>query len=103
MAYKDQEKRREYDRNYKRQRRAVGLTVCQTSNLEPVRIKTAQDVLKLLEETLNEVRSTDGDALIKARCIGFLASVTLKAVETANLEGRIEALEETLKLREVKR
>lgn len=99
MPYADLEKKREYHRNYQRRQRA-GLTGSQTLNLEsPLRIKTATDVLQLLEETINDVRDTKGDALIRARCIGFLAGVTLKAVETANLEGRIEALEEILKLR----
>lgn len=102
MPYSDVDKRREYDRNYKRQQRA-GLTASPTSNLEePMRIKTAQDVLVLLEETLNEVRITKADTLIKARCIGFLASVTLKAVETAEIENRVQALEHVLRQREAK-
>ena len=99
MPYVNPDKRREYDRNYKRQQRA-GLTTGPTSSPEePIRIKTAQDVLVLLEETLNEVRATKADTLIKARCIGFLASVTLKAVETAEIENRVQALEQVLKQR----
>ncbi len=100
MPYVNLEQRREYDRNYKRQQR-TGLRIDNASNLinPQIRIRTAQDVLILLEETINQVKAETTDTLIKARCIGFLASITLKAVETANLEGRLEALEETLKLR----
>lgn len=100
MPFADPEKRREYDRNYKRQQR-TGLTNGQTSNLVegPLRIKTARDILGLLGETINEVRETGGDALIRARCIGFLAGAALKAVEVADLESRVKAVEETLRLR----
>lgn len=99
MPYADLEKRREYHRDYQRRRR-TGLTGSQTSNLDgPVRIKTAKDVLMLLEETINQVREAKVDALVRARCLGFLASISLKAVETADIEGRVKALEGTLRLR----
>lgn len=99
MPHKDPEKNRQYHREYQRQRRS-GLTACQTLNLGgPARIQTAQDVLDLLEHTINDVREADADALVKARCIGYLAGVTLKAIETADLEARVEAVEETLKTR----
>jgi hypothetical protein len=99
MPYKDAEKAREYHRDYQRMRR-TGLTPGQTSNLEGMaRLRTARDVLALLEETINEVREAEADTLVKARCIGYLAGITLKAVETADLEARVEAVEETLKLK----
>jgi hypothetical protein len=99
MPYKDPEKAREYHRNYQRERR-TGLASCQTSNLDgPARIQTARDVLGLLEGAINEVLEADADTLVRARCIGYLAGVTLKAVETAALEERVDALEEALKLR----
>jgi hypothetical protein len=103
MPYKNPEKAREYHRDYQRMRR-TGLTPGQTSNLEgPARIQTAQDVLALLEETINEVREVDADPLVKARCIGYLAGVTLRAVETADLSARVDALEEQLKSRDDRR
>ena len=99
MPYKDPEKNRQYHRDYQRQCRS-GLTACQTLNLDgPAKIQTAQDVLDLMEHTINEVRGADADALVKARCVGYLAAITLKAVETANLEARVEAVEKTLKIR----
>ncbi len=63
MPYKDPEKQREYQREYQRQRR-TGLTGdSKTSNLmeDRIRIRTAQDVSILLEETLNEVRDADAN------------------------------------------
>ena len=36
----------------------------------------------------------------RARCIGYLASVSLKAIEAGNLAARIEELEAILKRRE---
>jgi hypothetical protein len=55
----------------------------------------------LIEEQVQAVRS-DGEAgtLDKARVIGFLAGVALRAVETRNVAGRLEALESVLKARE---
>ena len=99
MPYADPDKSRTYHRDYQRRLRS-GLTACQTLNLAgPARIQTAQDVLDLMEYTINDVREADADALVRARCIGYLAAITLKAVETANLEARVEAVEETLKTR----
>ena len=96
MPYKDPEKRKAYQREYSRQRRA-GSTKKSPSNLpSALKMTTAQDVLDLLGETINEVREAEADVLVKARVIGYLAGVTLKAVETADLEARIEALEEKL-------
>jgi len=47
----------------------------------------------LLAATIQEVKTSDTDIIIKARCIGYLAGVTLKAVEISDLEQRLTALE----------
>jgi len=61
-------------------------------------LKTAQDVLTLLEEQINAVREEpEAGTLEKARAIGYLAGITLKAVEVADLSGRVEALEQVLR------
>jgi len=100
LPYKDPEKRREYQREYQRRRRAGEVKPSRkTSNPDPVQIEKARDILSLLEEVINEVRDTDTDVVVKARCIGYLAGIALRAVEISDLEGRIEALETTLKLR----
>jgi len=97
MPIKDAEKSREYQREYQRARRAgsPGNTTLDLS--ASIRIKTAEDIRMLLETTINEVREAEVDVLAKARCIGYLAGITMKAIETANLEGRVIDIEETLK------
>jgi hypothetical protein len=47
----------------------------------------------LLEATANAVLAEECDTLAKARTIATLAAVGLKAVETAEMEERIAALE----------
>lgn len=97
MPYADPERQREYQRNYQRQRRS-GSTNGTCVDLDTtVRVKTAADVLALLETTINEVREAEADVLAKARCIGYLAGVTLKAIESSDLEGRLTDIEEALK------
>ena len=65
------------------------------------RLKTAVNVLELIEQQVAEVQ-TDQTAgkLEKARCIGYLAGIALKAIDAGNLGSRIEALETVLKQRE---
>ena len=64
------------------------------------RLKTAADVLKLLEEQVEAVRAEpEAGTLEKARTIGYLAGVSLKAIEAGNLAARIELLETILKQR----
>jgi hypothetical protein len=66
----------------------------------PFRLQTAADVLELLEEQVEAVRGEpDAGALEKARAIGFLAGVALKAIDAGNLAARVEMLETILKQR----
>ena len=99
MPYKDDEKRRLYHREYKRlQRAGMSQTPCQTLLPLPFKLKTARDILVLLEEQINAVREeTEAGTLEKARCIGYLAGYALKAVEVADLEARVASLEQVLK------
>ncbi|MEM6559783.1 MAG: hypothetical protein AAF605_08365 [Myxococcota bacterium] len=47
-----------------------------------------------MAEQIDAVRNDENSTTIeKARAIGYLAGVTLRAVELTNLVGRIEALE----------
>ena len=56
------------------------------------RIRSSEDIVKLLEETINLVRG--GKLQIKiANCIGFLSGHILRAVETGELEKRLQELE----------
>lgn len=109
MGYKDPEKQRSYQREYMRlyrQDRKAGKERCKTpvqlfeEKESAFRIKTAGDILELLAETIRQVRALEpegiGETIQQAKCIGYLAQIALRAVETSNLEGRIEALETVL-------
>jgi hypothetical protein len=66
----------------------------------PIRFKTAADVLTLLEEQIAEVRGDpEASALERARVVGFLTGIALKAIEGGNLQARLDMLEAVLKLR----
>jgi ribosome modulation factor len=101
VPYKDPEKRRAYQRGYKRMQRAGGSQTLRQPLLPlPMRLKTARDVLALLEEQINAVRNEPlAGSLEKARTVGYLAGIALKAVEVADLAGRVEAVERVLKRR----
>jgi hypothetical protein len=101
MPYKDPEKRRAYQREYRRMQRAGGSqTLGQTLIPLPLRLQTARDVLALLEEQVNAVRDESAaTTLEKARVVGYLAGAALKAVEVADLSARVEAVERVLKRR----
>lgn len=97
MPYTDPEKARQYNTDYQRGRRAGTPGKAAVDLPASVRIKTAEDVRMLLETTINEVREAEVDVLVKARCIGYLAGITMKAIETANLEARLTDVEAALK------
>ena len=57
-------------------------------------------MLKLLEEQVAAVRGEpNAGTLEKARCVGYLAGVALKAIEAGDLTARLEAVESVLKAR----
>src|SRR5689334_21403201 len=100
MPYTDPDRARDYQRDYRRLRRAGD--DCTTPGTTPVpvsfRLQTAADVLVLLQEQVGAVRADEeAGTLEKARCIGYLAGITLKAIEAGNLAARIEMLEAVLK------
>jgi hypothetical protein len=102
MPYADPDRARDYQREYRRTRRAGDYrTTPATSPLPlPFRLQTAADVLALIEEQVEAVRSeAEAGTLEKARTVGFLAGVALKAIEAGNLAGRVEMLEAVLKQR----
>ena len=102
MPFSDPEQARDYQREYRRLRRAGDS--CTTPSTTPIptafRLKTAADVLQLLEEQVEAVRGDrQAGTLEKARTVGFLAGVALRAIEAGNLAARIEMLEAVLKQR----
>lgn len=101
MPYKDPEKRREYRKRWKHAQRAGDGGPPRVSLVpEPVRVRTAQDVLTVLAEQLDAVRA-DGrlSTCERARTVGYLAGVALRAIEAGDLSVRMEALEAALKAR----
>jgi len=101
MPYKDPEKQRDYQKEYKRMQRAgSSQTPGQTLVPLPFRLKTARDVLALIEEQVNAVREEpEAGTLEKARAVGYLAGIALKAVEVADMSARLEAVEQVLRRR----
>jgi hypothetical protein len=68
---------------------------------EPVSLDTPADVLAVIGEQVNAVRGDAyADPAEKARTLGFLAGLALRAMETRDLVARLEAVERVLKLRE---
>ena len=99
MPYKDKGRQLHYKREWTRMQRAGE---CGTPGGTPLpaafRLKTAQDVLRLLEEQVQAVRdAAEASTLEKARVVGYLAGITLKAIEAGDVAARLEALEGTLK------
>jgi hypothetical protein len=72
-------------------------------NAEPVRVQTPQDVPALIEEQVNVIRAEIGvDPTERARTLGMLASLALRAIDSRDLAERLEAIERVLKLRKDK-
>jgi hypothetical protein len=102
MPYSDPDRARDYQREYRRMRRAGEdcTTPSTTSVPLPFRLQTAADVLALIEEQVEAVRAEgEAGALEKARTVGFLAGIALKAIEAGNMAARVEMLETVLKQR----
>lgn len=102
MPYRNHDNARQYQREYRRLRRGgdTCTTPCTAPLPLPFRLKTAADVLNLLGEQIQAVQAEpEASTLDKARCVGYLASVALKAIDAGNVVARLEALEAVLKLR----
>jgi hypothetical protein len=101
MPYADLERQRAYKRKWMQMRRAGECGTPGGTTL-PVsfRVQTAADVLDLLSNEIEAVRGDpEAKTLEKARVVGYLAGIALRAVEVAQLSGRVEALEAVLKAR----
>ena len=97
MPFSDAEKNREYQRDYQRAKRASEAKPRRVKPLTADEVRTARGIRDELAEQIAIVSSAKADALMKARCIAFVASVALRAVETADLEARLTELEQQLK------
>ena len=65
---------------------------------EPVALETMGDVAGLIRCTIYDTLQLE-NSLQRARTIGYLANLFLKALDMANLEERIAAIEYVLELR----
>ena len=63
-----------------------------------VTIESCQDVVRLIGETINQVRKGQIDPRV-GNAIGYLANVLIKAYEQGSLEKRIEDLEAAVKVK----
>lgn len=69
----------------------------------PCRLQTAEDVIDVLQQQIEAVRAdVEVGTLEKARVIGQLASIALKAIDGGKLAARLEALEAVLNQRQGK-
>ena len=100
MPFADPEKRRQYDAEHKRRMRVA--EPCPTRLTLPVefRAKTAADVLTLLNEQIETVRK-DGSlgSVERAKAVGALAGIALRASDAGDVTARVEALESILNSR----
>ena len=101
MPFADPEKTRSYQRDYQRLQRAGG---CQTPGQTrlPVefRLQTAADVLALLDEQVAAVRQAASlGSVERAKGVGSLAGIALRAIDAGDVAARVEALESILKSR----
>lgn len=58
-----------------------------------IQIDNTSDVVKLLNETINQVRTGEIEVKI-ANAVGYLSGICLKAIEQGDIEERLAALEE---------
>ena len=97
MPYRDPDKQRAYKREWKRMQSAGGGTPGGTVITLPFRLRTAHDVLSLIARHVEAVeQEEEAGTLEKARAIGYLAGIALKAVEITDLGARLAKLEQAL-------
>ena len=66
----------------------------------PTTLDSPADVLALLEEQVNQVRADPlTDPTERARTLGMLAGLALRAMDSRDVAARLEAVERVLKLR----
>jgi hypothetical protein len=100
MPYKNPERQRAAKReSARRRRRGTSVEPVEPSLVSgPLRFETAKDLLAVLEGQLAAVLA-DGSlgSAERARVVGYLLTVGLRALEVRDMAGRIEALELHLK------
>ncbi len=65
------------------------------NSLPEIELKEASDVIALLSDTINKVRTGELDLRV-ANCIGYLSGHLIKAFEVTQLHQRIELIEKVV-------
>ena len=60
--------------------------------LSPIKINQSKDVVLLLEDIINKVRTGEIDLRV-ANCIGYLSNILIKALEQGEFEEKVEMIE----------
>ncbi len=66
--------------------------------LEPIHLRTAEDIVLLIQDTINRVR-TEPMTHQKANSVGYLAGIALKGFELGRIEEQLNLIQSVLKLR----
>lgn len=65
--------------------------------MQAIRLNNPQQIQRLLNRTINQLLADEIEEG-KARCIGYLASILLKANEVENIDKRLDDLEKVMKV-----
>ncbi len=76
-----------------------GRRIGPTGQAQPITLETMADVAALLQHTINDALQLE-NSIQRARTIGYLAGLLIKALDQAVLEERITQLEHVLRSRE---
>ena len=99
MPYKDPEKRHASVREAVARHKAAAGGKPKTKpsplpGLAELRFKTARDVLALVNGQVEALLAAPAlHVVTRARCVGYLAALLMRAVEVGEIETRLEALE----------
>jgi hypothetical protein len=103
MAYKDKEKRNEYQRNLMRRRRSAAnpnhsLVDSEGKTLKEYNLKTAAQLREILESTLDELqRNKEVDIAIKMKAVTGAIKVAAELLKVTDLDKRVRELEDKAK------
>ena len=65
---------------------------------DEVTLRSTIDIVELIEKTINELRKNKTSTRI-ANTVGYLAGISLKAIEQSDIEKRMEVIEYALKVK----
>jgi hypothetical protein len=101
VPYRDPQDRQRYDRDRKRRIRSGEGRLPPVD--APVRLRLVEDVEALLADAVGRARAdSKAKGVEKARALGYLASIALRLIEAHDLADRLEAVEDLLRLRQVR-